>query len=83
MADIEFAQGLYFNLPHERAPDFVLGGLAINPQKFIRWLEEQQPDDKGYVKLTVKRGREGKPYIALDTYKREEKQENRNERPRF
>jgi hypothetical protein len=70
---IEFASGLYFNLPHEKAPDFVLGSLSVKPDTFIRWLEEQRPDDKGYVRLTVKRGREGKVYVALDTWKREDK----------
>lgn len=72
----EFAEGIYFNQPHERAPDFVLGTISIRPQAFIAWLEQQTENDKGYVRLKVNVGREsGKPYVALDDWKPENRTE--------
>lgn len=66
----DFAEGIYFNQPHEKAPDFVLGGIAVKPEVFSAWLERQTPNDHGYVRLKVNIGRNsGKPYVALDDYK--------------
>lgn len=64
-----YADGIFFNKKHEKAPDFVLGSLSLIPEKFASWLEQQVPDEKGYIRLQIKEGRE-KPYIELDTYKR-------------
>ncbi len=66
----EYATGCYWNDPHERAPEFVIGRISINVDKFLPWLEGQETSDKGYVSLNVKRGRDGKPYVELDTYKK-------------
>lgn len=66
--EIEFAKGLYFNPPHERAPDFVLGSLSIRPDDFSSWLSEQVPNERGYVRIAIKRSRDGKVYAALDTW---------------
>lgn len=63
-----YPAGLFFNLPHEKAPDFVKGGVAIRPDVFIEWLKQQQTNDKGYVKLQFKVGKEGRGYATLDTY---------------
>lgn len=68
MSDIEFANGFYFNEPNEKAPDFVLGSVSIKPQAFIDWLSEQTPSEKGYVRLAIKRSREGKIYASLDNW---------------
>lgn len=65
----EYASGLYFNDPHANAPDFVIGKISVNVDKFIPWLENQIPSEKRYVNLSVKRGRDGKPYVELDTWK--------------
>ncbi len=62
----EFAQGIYF---YESDKDFILGKLSVNANQFITWLQEQQPDEKGYVKLDILRSKEGKPYIALNDWK--------------
>lgn len=73
--DINFAQGLYWNPPHQNAPDFVLGGIAIRPKEFVDWLREQKPDSKGYIRMAVKRSKAGKDYVALDTFEPKPRQE--------
>lgn len=64
-----FVDGLYYNEPNEGAPDFVLGGLSFSKDRFLTWLDQQQANDKGYVKVDIKRSKEGKIYCQLNTYK--------------
>jgi hypothetical protein len=73
--DINFTRGLFFNEPHEKAPDFVIGSLSISRDNFMEWLEQQEPNEKGYVRVAIKRSKEGKIYCALDTYEAKGRQE--------
>jgi len=68
-----FPDGIYYNHPHERSPDFVLGSVNIKPEKLIAWLQQQTPNEYGYVRLSILEGRE-KPYLCLDTYKAKPKE---------
>jgi hypothetical protein len=62
----KFPKGAYFNLPHEKAPDFVKGQFNIaNKSVFIDWLKSVDGDN---VKLSLKSSKEGKGYAELDTY---------------
>ena len=69
MSEIKFANGIYFNRPHEKAPEFVLGSISIKPDDFIGWLREQDVNVKGYVRLKVNLSKAGKEYVALDDWK--------------
>jgi hypothetical protein len=64
----QFVAGLFFNFPGERAPKWIIGDLSIKKEEFIAWLNEQEVNEKGYVKVTVKMGKE-KPYCELNTYR--------------
>lgn len=75
MADVQFAEGVWFNDKPEKAPDWVIGKIAIKPETFVKWLRGQKPDAKGYVKLDIKRSRNGKPNISLDTWVPNKKEE--------
>lgn len=68
--DIQFAQGIFFLKPGERAPEYILGNLSIRPNDFIEWLNCQTPDETGYIRLVVKNSKNNKAYIALDTWKK-------------
>ena len=68
MSEKVFAAGFYFDEPSENAPDFVLGNVTISPEAFGSWLAAQKPNDKGYVRLAVKRSQGGKVYAELDTW---------------
>jgi hypothetical protein len=61
--------GMWFNLPHRNAPDFVKGSLSIIPDKFIEWLKAQEKSEKGYVRISLKESKSGKGYSELDTWK--------------
>jgi hypothetical protein len=74
--DKKFASGIFFNEPHPNAPDWVLGSISVRPQDFVSWLHEQDVDDKGYIRMQVAISKSsGKPYVALDTWKPEAKEE--------
>ena len=67
MADKVFANGIIFKEKNDNAPDFVLGSLSIAKESFLEFLDTQ-PD--GWVNLSIKRAKSGKPYIELDTWKK-------------
>jgi hypothetical protein len=67
MSDTEkFIPGLYFNLPRDGAPDFVLGGIKIDLPRFIEWAKSQ-PDTE--VRADLKRSKDGKGYAERNTWK--------------
>jgi hypothetical protein len=77
MAEREFPKGVYFNLPRENAPEFVLGSIALN----LAWMDREQlnskKNEKWYVYLDVLRGKDWKPYVAFNEYKAEKKEEKK------
>ena len=66
MSDIVFAEGFWFN---EAKPEYIKGNITINAGRFIQWLNQQQVDEKGNVKLVVKESKGGKIYTAIDNWK--------------
>jgi hypothetical protein len=74
MAEKVYAKGIWFNHKHEKQPEFVIGSVSISKKTFMEWLEAQQENEKGYVKLQLLEGKEN-PYFTLDTYKKLEKPE--------
>ena len=59
--------GLFFNKPSEKAPEWVIGDLNIpDKNRFIAWLLEH-PDDK--IKIDLCKWTDGSYYTKLNTYK--------------
>ena len=71
MADKVYAEGLYANAPRDGAPDFVVGTMAIQKDRFMGWLANIDADEKGYVRLNVTKQRDDvtKWSVSLDTWK--------------
>lgn len=65
-----FANGFIFKRPHEKAPDFVKGALALKADEAIAFIQKYQKN--GWVNLDLKSSREGKLYLELDTYEKRE-----------
>lgn len=69
MSDKIWAEGFYFQR-NENAPDFVIGRVGIDVQRFINWLERQPVSDRGYLNIQITRSKDGTKYsAALDTWK--------------
>lgn len=71
-----FADGLYFNKKHDNAPDFVKGGLGIEVDRFVKFLQDNKGDD-GRVSLDLLKKKDGTGlYFKLNTWKPEKKEDD-------
>ena len=78
MAEKKFPEGLWVNPPHERAPDFIVCNISISKERFAKWLDQQAADEKGYIKLDVKKSREGDTYnVEINTWQPTARAESR------
>jgi hypothetical protein len=70
MSDTEkFIPGLYFNLPREGAPDFVLGGIKIDLPRFVDWAKAEIAKGETEARADLKRSKDGKGYAERNTWK--------------
>jgi hypothetical protein len=84
MSDNKFVTGLFVNAPHEKAPEFVKASLSFKPAEFVEWLNQQEPNDKGYVRIQVKvSGKSGKWYAELDNWKPDPSKQHVNQRDKI
>jgi hypothetical protein len=67
MSEKIFTQGLIFNLPHAKAPEYVKGKLSIKADEFTEFLKNNQ-NEKGWVSIDLKVGKTGKGYGELNTW---------------
>ena len=70
--DKVFAKGFSFKR-NDNAPDFVVGKLSLKADEAIQFIKENSSN--GWVNLDIKKSKEGKFYIELDTFKKENKVE--------
>ena len=68
MSDKVFAEGFYFRIPRESAPDYIKGTVSVHAEKFSEFLNKHK-DDEGYVRLSIKESTKGTVYAELDTWK--------------
>lgn len=62
-----FAEGIYFNLPRENAPEFVRGSISFKVDKAMEFLKTNE-NNAGYVNIDLKVSKEGKAYAELNTW---------------
>ena len=65
----KFVEGMWYNEPRENAPDFVMANMSFSKVQFLEWLQSQEVDAKGYVKVDVLRSKAGKPYLKVNDFK--------------
>lgn len=73
-----FAKGIYFERPREGSPEFVKGRINIKVPDLIPFINEHQ-NNAGYVNLDLKKSKEGKLYLELNTWKPTPKVEEKRE----
>jgi hypothetical protein len=70
MADnIIFIDGLRFEKPNEGAPEFVKGKISIHAERLTKFIAEHK-NGNGYINIDLKKSKEGKLYLQLNTYKK-------------
>ena len=67
-----FANGFIFKR-NDNAPDFVVGKLSIKAQDAIMFINHHNKN--GWLNLDIKKSKEGKFYMELDTYEAKESNE--------
>jgi len=66
MSETKFVKGLFFKEKHQNAPDFVIGKLSAKRLELIEFLQSESDE---WVNMDIKLSKEGKHYIAVDTWK--------------
>lgn len=74
----QFAKGFIFKR-NDNAPEWAIGKLSIKVDEAIEFIKSKE--NKGWVNLEVKKSKEGKFYIELDTYEVKPKAEVKEELP--
>ena len=74
----QFAKGFIFKR-NNNAPEWAIGKLSIKAQEAIQFINEK--NNGGWLNLEVKKSKEGKFYIELDTYEAKPKVEVKEELP--
>ena len=72
MADKIFPEGIRFFIP-DKKPDFVIGNLSIELDKFGQWLKDNPQHKENKMNFNVLMSKKGNPYVELNTYKKEDK----------
>jgi hypothetical protein len=62
-----FPNGVFFNKPHEKAPDFVKGSISFaDVDSFIAFLKQHQKNNK--LTLDMKKSQKGSLYFQLNEW---------------
>ena len=67
--EIIFTEGMFFNEPSQKAPDFIKGSLSIEPKQFTDWLRKNYNKNEKYIRIDLKISKAGKAYSCLSTFK--------------
>ena len=70
--DKVFAKGFSFKR-NDNAPKFVVGKLSLKADEAIQFIKDNSSN--GWVNLDVKKSKDGKYYIELDTFNQKNKVE--------
>lgn len=71
MSEKVYANGIFGIDPSDKAPDYVIGSISIRPEQFALWMDEQEANSKGYIKLDISRRKDGKGWsFVLNTYEK-------------
>ena len=63
-----FVDGMRFEKPNEKAPEWVKGKISIKVSALVPFLQEHQ-STKGWVNIDLKKAKSGVLYLELNTWK--------------
>lgn len=76
--EVVFPEGVIVKEPSSKAPDFILGNVGVNVERFAEWAEKHK-NAKGWVFLTIKKSKKGGYYAQLDTWKPPQEEEKKTD----
>ena len=65
-----FADGIRFDAPSLKAPEWIKGKISVNVKKFTDFMADHMTE-RGWLVLDVKESKNGTIYIELNTYKKQ------------
>ena len=71
MTDKQYANGMFFYLPSEKAQSFIKMNINVNREQTIEWLAGME-DDIFWVQVNEKKNNPGSGYGEVDTYRKED-----------
>jgi len=71
MENKKFTKGIWFNPRKERQPEFIIGQLSIQHETFLDWINTQNFDEKGYIRLDILMSKDNKPYLVVNEWKKQ------------
>ena len=74
MAEKIFADGFRFFERKDNQPEFILGSILVTPETLNKWVNDNPELTSDYqgkrqVKFQIKKSKDGKVYVELDTWK--------------
>ena len=70
MADKIFVDGLYVDLPREKAPKFIIANLSFNVKKFVKFIQTQE-NERGWVNIDIKESKNGNVYAEVNNWQKQ------------
>lgn len=72
-----YPKGITAFAPRNGAPDFVLGTVIITIDDLTQWIDDNKQylsdyNGKQQLRLNLTKSRDGRPSLAVDTYKKAE-----------
>ncbi len=68
-----FTEGIIFTKPNENAPEFIKGKLSFKVEEAVAFLKKHK-SESGWVNCDLKKSREGKLYLTLNTFNKAKKE---------
>ena len=62
-----FVDGMRFEKPNEKAPEWVKGKISIKADKLIEFIEKHK-SAKGWLNIDLKKAKSGALYLELNTW---------------
>jgi hypothetical protein len=75
MAETIFVDGMRFEIPNEKTPEWIKGKISVKVSSLIPFLQAHQ-SEKGWVNIDLKKSKGGTFYLALNTYKKGDTSKN-------
>lgn len=73
MSKIVFPEGIIFRRAPENAPEWIKGKISFKVDEFTKWMKQYKNED-GWVSLDIRKAMKGNLYLALNEYKKKDKE---------
>jgi len=77
MADKIFIDGMKFERPSPKCPEWIKGKISVKVDEFLTFAKKNE-NDRGYLNIDLKLSKDNNLYLELNTFKKAENEEKIN-----